>query len=87
MRWTFAVAITIATMYSVSNLRNHQKLTNFLVNYSTTFLQQAKEEVEELQSSMAPEGWSDVKLLVYMTTHLPDSHTAFYRVGRMPLND
>jgi hypothetical protein len=37
----------------------------------------APKQVREVKEVLAPKTWSDVKLLVYMTTHLPEHHVVF----------
>jgi hypothetical protein len=53
-------------------------MQKFRFDFVTTNSYQEKEVEIVLRSEVEPpEGWSDVKLLIYMTTHLPQEHVAF----------
>ena len=55
----------VTTLYVTEN-----RLHNFL-SFSVT------SNLDEKMPSFGPPGWSDVKFLLYMTTHFPDKHVAF----------
>ena len=84
MKWTFAVAVTITTITSICNTHFHYGLSNYFKDALSAFTG------EGIVPSFEPEGWSDVKLLIYMTTHLPPEHVAFlpcwkYAIQRLSL--
>ena len=68
-RWQVPVVLSLISIYCITTLRANQ--------LPTLFINSSKVKFEEATASFGPEGWSDVKLLLYMTTHLPDTHIAF----------
>ena len=66
IKWFVAFAVLMLSMYSVYTIQKYQ-LSQVAVDSTSS-----KGTV-----SYGPEGWADVKLLIYMTTHLPKEHIAF----------
>ena len=65
--WFIAFVVIIASLQSFYRVQKYE--LSELITASTIFN-------EEIQL-YGPEGWSDVKLLVYMTTHLSQTHIEF----------
>ena len=59
----------VALLRSVTIKNNHTLLDSSIDS--------AESNLRERLPSFGPKGWSDVNLLIYMTTHLPDAHTAY----------
>ena len=80
-KWYVALFVIVASLRHMSII-NHYRLSDFYMMESTKSKSSALLEGDEssiiLPSSLETEGWSDVKLLIYMTTHLPESHIAFF---------
>lgn len=62
--FTFGMVI-VSTVWNI--MTEYQQLPQFLFTHEALPV-----------ATLEPEGWSDVKLLVYMTTHLPPQHVAFF---------
>jgi hypothetical protein len=71
-RWFIALAVTISSLHTFSTVQMYRYRFSALSIDSTSTI--FKEEIPVF----GPEGWSDVKLLIYMTTHLPQSHVLFF---------
>ena len=63
-----ALFLIVASLHNVTIVNNNRS--------SDLFLDSAPSNLEERILSFS-EKWSEVKLLIYMTTHLPDAHVAF----------
>ena len=87
--WYIALFLIIISLHGVTTFNNYYRslLPDDVVSIedsSTTNCNNCsksstsnEEHDQEPIPSFTPQRWSDVKLLIYMTTHLPDSHTAF----------
>ena len=68
-RYIIWIAMAMAWLHSLRNIQNYR--LSDLTLYSGNIYQEEEEE------SFPPEGWSDVKLLLYITTHLSHGHKKF----------
>jgi hypothetical protein len=67
LKWYVALVVIIVLLHGMKTVQINR--------YSDLLMDASK--WNDQTPTFGPKGWSDVKLLIYMTTHLPQSHVAF----------
>ena len=73
-KWLLFLIVFIVAFWNVISMIR-QLPSQMIANWNEISIYTTSTTNKEI--TFGPEGWSDVKLLIYMTTHLPQEHVAF----------